>query len=291
MLPLLATVSALPLLVATLLVFGAGIGAMDVSMNIQAIIIERASQRPMMSSFHGMFSLGGIAGAGGVAALLGLGLGTLPSALCVSACILVALARAVAHLLPYGSKNAGPLFAIPHGIVLLLGIMCFVGFLAEGAVLDWSAVFLVSEQHLASSLGGLGYAAFAAMMTVGRLFGDDVVDRFGDRTIILFGGLIAATGFVSATLVPFWQIALIGYALVGVGCSNIVPILFRSVGRQTVMAENVAVPAITTLGYAGVLAGPAGIGFVAQAAGLPMAFLLVAVLLSAVAAGGLWIRL
>ena len=290
MLPLLASVSALPALMATLLAFGAGIGAMDVSMNIQAIIIERGSGRALMSGFHGLFSLGGIVGAGGVAALLGLGAGTLASGLVVSACIVAALAVAVAHLLPYGSQDEGPLFAIPHGVVLLLGIMCCVGFLAEGAVLDWSAVFLTSLQQLAASVAGLGYAAFAATMTIGRLIGDRVVKRFGGQKVILVGGLIGAAGFALATLTPSWQVALAGYALVGVGCSNIVPVLFSSVGRQTTMPENVAVPAITTLGYAGILAGPAEIGFVAQVAGLPLAFLMVAGLLSAIAVCGLWLR-
>ena len=289
-LPLLAALSALPFLVAALLVFGAGIGAIDVAMNIQAIIIERASERSMMSGFHGLFSLGGIAGAGGVAALLGIGAGTLTSALGVSACIVLAILIALPHLLPHGSRNDGPLFAIPRGIVLLLGIMCFVGFLAEGAVLDWSAVFLSSLQHLAASLAGLGYASFATTMTIGRLMGDRVVDRLGDRKVILFGGLIAAAGFAVATLVPYWQVALMGYALIGVGCSNIVPVLFSSVGRQTAMPENVAVPAITTLGYAGVLAGPAGIGFVAQVASLPVAFLAVAVMLAIVGLRGLFLR-
>ncbi len=281
-LPLLATVSALPLLVVTLMLFGAGIGAMDVAMNIQAIIVERASGRSMMSGFHGLFSIGGIAGAGGMAALLSTGASPLIATICVSLAILLGLAVAVSHLLPYGSKNEGPAFAIPHGIVLLIGSLCFVLFLAEGAVLDWSAVFLTSVRHMATSYGGLGYAAFAATMTIGRLTGDRIVDRLGSTTVVLAGGLCAAFGFVITTAVPSWQVGLLGYALVGIGCSNIVPVLFSSVGRQRVMPENVAVPAITTLGYAGILAGPAAIGFIAQLTSLPTAFLILAAMLVAV---------
>jgi predicted MFS family arabinose efflux permease len=289
-LPLLATVATLPLLVAVVLVFGAGVGALDVAINIQAIIVERASGRPMMSGFHGQFSLGGIAGAAGVTALLGAGSSPPAATLCVSIATIALLAMAVLHLLPYGARREGPTFAVPHGVVLFIGVLCFVAFLTEGAVLDWSAVFLTSARGMETSYAGLGYAAFALTMTIGRLTGDRIVQRFGGANVIVFGGLCAALGFTLAALAPFWQPALLGYALVGVGCSNVVPVLFTSVGRQTVMPEHVAVPAITTLGYAGILAGPAVIGFVAHAASLPTAFLMLAIALLGVAAGGRLLR-
>jgi len=282
-LPFLAALSALPALVAALVVFGAGLGAMDVAMNIQAIIVERASGRSMMSGFHGLFSLGGIAGAGGMAVLLSAGVSPLLAASCVSLGIAAALAASARHLLPYGARKEGPAFAVPRGVVLLIGALAFVLFLAEGAVLDWSAVFLTSVRHMDASYAGLGYAAFAATMTAGRLAGDRIVDRLGPRRVVLTGGLCAAAGFVASVAAPSWQAALGGYALVGVGCANIVPVLFSAVGRQTAMPENVAVPAITTLGYAGILAGPAGIGFVAHLTSLPTAFLVLAAMLAAVA--------
>jgi MFS family permease len=285
-LPLLALVSSLPLLVVTLLVFGAGVGAIDVSMNIQAIIIERVSGQPMMSGFHGLFSLGGIVGAAGIATLLSAGASPLIATLVVTAGIVVALAIAAPHLLPYGSKNEGPSFAFPRGIVLFIGVLCFIMFMTEGAVLNWSAVFLSSARGMEPSYAGLGYAAFALTMTVGRLLGDRIVQRFGGTNVLICGGLCAAAGFASTALAPTWEVTLLGYALVGVGCSNVVPVLFTSVGRQTAMPESSAVPAITTLGYAGILVGPAAIGFVANAAGLSAAFLIVAFLLLGVATSG-----
>jgi predicted MFS family arabinose efflux permease len=290
-LPLLASVASLPLLVVALLMFGAGVGAIDVTMNIQAIIVERASGRPMMSGFHGLFSLGGIVGAGGMAALLGTGASPLGATLIVTACNIVALAIATPHLLTYGSRSEGPMFALPHGIVLFLGILCFIAFLTESAVLDWSAVFLASARGMARSYAGLGYAAFATTMTLGRLAGDRIVRRVGGRNIITFGGLCAAAGFVLSTMFNSWQVALLGYALVGVGSANIVPVLFTAVGRQSVMAEKIAVPAITTLGYAGILVGPAAIGFVAHTTSLSTAFLILALLLVGVAASGRVLRL
>jgi MFS family permease len=127
-------------------------------------------------------------------------------------------------------------------------------------------------------------------MTVGRLTGDRIVQRFGGAAIILVGSLSAAAGLALATLAPGWPAALAGFALVGIGCSNIVPVLFSSVGRQTEMPENVAVPAITTVGYAGILAGPAAIGLVAEVASLQVAFLILALLVLAAAVSGRLLR-
>lgn len=289
-LPLLATVSAIPLLIATLFLFGAGLGAVDSTVNLQAVIVERASGRNMMSGFHGLFSVGGIAGAAGVSALLALGLSPLWAIVVVIVLILAALLKAAPHLLPYGSESSGPAFAVPHGVVLFIGLLCFTVFLAEGAMLDWSAVFLTSEKSIDEAYAGLGYAAFALTMTAGRLMGDTIVRRLGARLVIVLGGLFAATGMALATLAPSWEFALLGYALVGAGCSNIVPVLYTAVGKQTVMPEHIAVPAITTLGYAGILAGPAAIGFIAHASSLGSAFLLITAMLLAVAISGRILR-
>lgn len=285
-LPLLATVSSIPALIATLFMFGAGLGTVDSTVNLQAVIVERASGKNMMSGFHGLFSLGGIVGAAGVSALLGLGLSPQAAMLVVVVVLIAALFKAVPHMLPYGSESSGPAFAVPHGIVLFIGGMCFIVFLTEGAALDWSAVFLAQERGIDTAYAGLGYAAFALTMTAGRLTGDRIVRALGATRIILFGGLLAAAGLFLATFAPSWQAALLGYALVGAGCSNIVPVLYTAVGKQTVMPESIAVPAITTLGYAGILAGPAVIGFVAHASSLSFAFGLMATLLVAVAIGG-----
>ncbi len=285
-LPLLATVSHLPSLVAVLFVFGAAMGALDCAVNIQAIIVERASGKTMMSGFHGLFSLGGIAGAAGVAGLLSVGASPLVSMLVVVAVLLIALLRAAPHFLNYGSETDGPAFAIPRGAVLFLGLLCFTVFLSEGAMLDWSAVFLSELRGVETSYAGLGYAVFALTMTMGRLFGDGVVRRVGPRQVVILGGLCAAIGLALATLIPSWQAALLGYALVGAGCSNIVPVCYSALGRQKSMPENVAVPALTTLGYAGILIGPAAIGFIAHSSSLELAFMVVAVMLVGVAIGG-----
>jgi MFS family permease len=153
-------------------------------------------------------------------------------------------------------------------------------------MLDWSAVFLTSDVGMATAYAGLGYATFSAAMTIGRLTGDRVVARFGGPSIVVFGGLFAALGFALATIAMSWPLVLLGFGLIGAGCANIVPVLYTSVGRQTVMSEHAAVSAVTTLGYAGILAGPALIGFIAQGASLSAAFLLLMLLQLGVAGSG-----
>lgn len=290
-LPLLAVAATFPLLAAALFAFGAAVGTIDCVVNIQAVIVERASGKTMMSGFHGLFSVGGIVGAGGVSLLLTLGASPLGATLAAVALVLLAIGWAAPHLLPDAVAAGGQLFVWPRGVVLFIGILCFVVFLTEGAVLDWSAVFLTRLRAVEPSQAGLAYAAFATAMTIGRLFGDRIVRRVGGRRVLAAGGLLAALGLALATLHPAWQAALAGFALVGAGCANIVPVLYSLVGRQTVMPEHAAVSAITTIGYAGILAGPAAIGLVAHFSSLPIALLGIAVLLLGVAASGRVLRL
>jgi predicted MFS family arabinose efflux permease len=273
-LPGLALAPAPLMLGVTLFVFGAAIGTMDVAMNVQAVMVEKASGGALMSGFHGMFSLGGFAGAGSMAFLLWLGCGPLGACLGIVALVGLLLWRAAPDLLhePEARKGGSPAFAMPHGAVIFIGALCFIVFLAEGAMLDWSAVFLTAERGLEEGRAGLGYAAFAVAMTAGRLTGDRVVARFGGRRVLLAGGLCAAAGFFTAVGAPTPGAALAGFVLVGLGASNIVPILFTAAGNQRAMPASLAIAAITTIGYAGILAGPALIGLVAHLSSLEMAF-------------------
>ena len=290
-LPPVAAISNIYLLAAALVFFGASVGSVDCTVNIQAVIVERASGRPMMSGFHGLWSVGGIAGSAGASALLALGALPLAAALGAAGSVLVALAVAAPHFIAQSGGPAGPAFAIPRGAVLLIGTLCFVLFLAEGAVLDWSAVFLAQTRGVDAAYAGLGYTAFSLAMTAGRLAGDAIVRRLGGARVILLGSICAASGLALATLAPAWLAGLAGFALVGAGCANIVPVLFTAAGRQTDMPESIAVPAVTTMGYAGILAGPALIGFVSHATSLPVAFLLLAAALLGVAASARLLRL
>lgn len=271
LLVLLSSLSWLPGLALAVVLFGAAMGMLDCAMNIQSIIVEKNSGEALQSGFHGLYSVGGILGASALTALLSLGLEPVFSALCVVIVVMGCLYKAIPSLLTYGTEKDGPIFAIPKGIVFLLGALCFIVFLTEGAVLDWGAVFLVSSRNMEPTLAGLGYASFAAAMTLGRLTGDALVRRFGGVRVMAYGGIIAATGMLVSLGFEGWPASLLGYALLGAGCSNIVPVLFTATGKQDRMPQRVAIPAVISMGYAGILIGPAVIGFVAHISSLSFA--------------------
>ena len=289
-LPLLAVASGTATLAAALLLFGAGMGMLDCVMNLQAVAVERAAGRPMMSGFHGLYSLGCILGALGYSGLSAAGLDAAAATGVAVAGLALMSVAAWPGILERSGTAAASAFAVPRGAVLVLGLLCFVVFLTEGSVLDWSAVYLIRDRGVEPAHAALGYAAFSITMTAGRLSGDRVVGRLGRGRTVTLGGLLASAGLALSVAAPAWEGTLAGYALVGLGCANIVPVLFTAAGRQSAVPASVAVPAVTTLGYAGVLAGPAAIGFVAQATSLPAAFLVVAALLVGVAACGRFVR-
>nr|WP_256515234.1 MFS transporter [Alsobacter ponti] len=276
-LPALAAATGPAWLALALLGFGAALGTLDVAMNVHAVEVGRAARRPLMSGFHAQFSVGGFVGAGGVTLALSAGASPLAAALGGAAVVGVAMAVAWPRLLrARGGEPAA--FVAPRGHVLLLAALAAICFLVEGAVLDWSALLVVEAGLLAAAQGGLGYMLFAVAMTFGRLAGDRVVAALGDRRVLLWGGLLAVLGFALLLAAPVAALALAGFALIGLGASNLVPVLFSLAGRQTAMPAGMAIAAVTTTGYAGVLAGPAAMGFAAHAASLPVAFGLLAAL-------------
>lgn len=281
-----------PLLLAlALLLFGVGIGVTDCAMNIQAILVEKQAAKPVMSGFHGMYSVGGIAGAGFMTLLLAMGFSVLTGCLLAILAVIIMTLVSASGLLTFANPAEGPVFAVPRGSVLIIGIICFAVFLTEGTVLDWSAVYLTDVRAIPASLGGLGYTCFAIAMTAARLTGDRIISSLGRLPVVLGGALIAAAGMAMVTFIASWPLALLGYTLVGAGCANIVPVMFSAAGRQTVMPQAVAVPAITTLGYLGVLSGPAVIGYVAHYTHLSFSFSLIMALMLIVGAVSLTLDL
>jgi predicted MFS family arabinose efflux permease len=259
-----------------LLLFGAALGAIDVAMNIQAVEVERAAAIPLMSGFHALFSIGGFAGAAGMTSLLSWQVDPRTATLGCAAVMVAAMAVATPRLLRGTQAPDGSLFALPRGIVLLLAALAAATFLVEGAMLDWGALLITRAGLVTTQQGGIGYMFFAIAMTAGRLTGDATIKRFGDRAVLFWGGMLAVGGFVVLLLSPAVAGAMLGFVLIGLGASNVVPVLFRKAGSQTIMPAALAIGAITTMGYAGILVGPAGIGFVAQLVGLKTAFWILA---------------
>ena len=285
MLPLLATSHHTLLMALTLMLFGAGLGTLDVAMNYQAVEVEKAARRPMMSGFHAFFSLGGILGAGTVSLLMSASLSPLAAVGVVMVVMVLLLLRSQPGMMTTRLHQPNqPWLVRPRGWVAFLGLLCFILFLAEGAVLDWGALLLLQSPEMTTSLAGLGYAVFSVAMTLGRFTGDKIIQRCGRYPVMLGGALAAAAGMTLAVLIPWPLLALLAFLLVGFGLANTVPMLFNAAGNQHDMPANLAISAMTTLGYAGILSGPALIGLISQWISLSGAFLLIALLLLAVAA-------
>ena len=273
------------MLFASLFFFGAAMGGLDVAMNTQATEVEAARGRPTMSSFHGFFSVGALSGAGLGGIIIAAGWGDGSGAALAAAAFAAVAVWAVMNLLPSARPVAeGPRFTLPSRAVLGLGVITFLAFAGEGAITDWSALYLATVKHSSPATAGVGYAVFSVAMTVCRLFGDPIVARLGGVLTILGGGILMAIGMAVALTAPGPYLSAIGFAIVGIGAANLVPVAFSAAARTPGVAPGAGVAAVTTLGYAGFLVFPPFIGFVAKSFGLSAALIVVAVMGAAIAA-------
>ncbi|CUU25751.1 putative MFS-type transporter (plasmid) [Duffyella gerundensis] len=286
-LPLLLIGTSLGALAVLLLCFGAANGILDVTMNAQAIVVEQASGQANMSGFHGFYSLGSIAGAGGVSMLLGASLPPIMAAALVAAGVLLLALMAFPQLLrrrhAHRAQQQGVLQALCQRVVLIVAVLCFFIFLIEGAMLDWSAIFMATERGMALHHAGFGFAIYSIAVAIGRLYGDRIINRIGGTKVLTGGGLLAA-GALSVLLVSTSvPLALGAIFFIGLGLANIIPLLFTTAGNQPELSADVAIPAVTLVGYSGLLAGPALIGFSAHWVGLSATFVAGVFILLAVA--------
>jgi MFS family permease len=271
---------------AALALFGAAMGAMDVAMNAQGVELEHRVGRPIMSAFHALFSLGGMSGAaiGGVIAARGvpIPLHFASIVLLLGVVALVAMPALVVTPPPPPGEPRSRLRFSPALVGLSLLAACFM--ISEGAIADWTPVYLATVLGSGPGVAAAGYAVFSAAMTIGRLSGDWLTVRVGRARLVRIGALLAAAGLSAALLIGSVPAALAGFVCVGAGFSVAVPLVFSAAGRLDSRSAGPGLAAVTTAGYLGFLAGPPIIGFVAQAFTLPLALAIVVVLASVGAA-------
>ncbi|MDE8348695.1 MAG: MFS transporter [Acidocella sp.] len=265
---------------ALLFVFGVSFGGIDVGVNAQAVVMEGRSGRRLMSSFHALFSFGALAVALATSLLLKLGLSNFLSAVCCAAGIFIILLQG-GTLAPKSEDllAEGPALAWPDRATLALGLCCFVCFLTEGAVTDWSTILLRFSRGASVVTAPFGYAAFAVMMALARLAGDWLAIRIGAARLVLGGCLLASAGILLAVSFDLLAVDVLGFAMVGLGIGNMAPLIFSATARIPEIAPTASAPAVISLGYAGFLLGPVVIGFIANQLTLAIAMGLVAVLL------------
>ena len=286
---LVSCVDALSLAVPIVLIFGAVMGCIDVVVNIVAVLVEKGIGRRIMSGMHAFWSLGGFAGAGLYGVWVGL-LGLTPFQSTAIAAGLILLLTAVfgRHFIPYGG-GGGALLALPRGIIVFVGMTAFIAFLSEGAVMDWGGVYLTTVRGMDLALAGTGYSVFSAAMLMMRFLGDRVVQRIGALLVAVGGALLAFGGILLVMFAPVDVLLYVGFFAIGIGSANIVPVFFSLMGRQNVMPVSAAVSAVSTMGYLGILAGPAAIGFVSSLTTLQTAFAMLAALSILQAAIGFYV--
>ena len=286
---LVSCVDALSIAVPIVLIFGAVMGCIDVVVNIVAVLVEKGIGRRIMSGMHAFWSLGGFVGAGLYGVWVGL-LGLTPFQSTAIAAGLILLLTAVfgRHLIPYGG-GGGALLALPRGIIVFVGMTAFIAFLSEGAVMDWGGVYLTTMRGMDLALAGTGYSVFSAAMLTMRFLGDRVVQRIGALPVAVGGALLAFGGILLVMFAPVDALLYVGFFAIGIGSANIVPVFFSLMGRQNVMPVSAAVSAVSTMGYLGILAGPAAIGFVSSLTTLQTAFAMLAALSILQAAIGFYV--
>jgi MFS family permease len=254
-------------LMGALFVFGACNGGLDVAMNAQAALVEQRYARPIMSSFHGLWSIGGLLGAalGGLIATQEVSVRTHLFSVAIVAVVIAVLATRWLVVDDDVRHAAGPSFALPPRALVLLGLIAFGVLFCEGAIADWSAVYLREGLHSSPAIAATGYAVFSLLMAAGRLTGDTLALRLGPAWVVRGGGALVALGIAVAVVSDLPVIAIVGFGLIGAGLACSFPLILSAAARTPGVSANTAIAAMATVGYTGFLIGPPLIGTVAEA--------------------------
>jgi fucose permease len=271
--------SSLYVLIPLMWVFGGASGLFDVSINAEGTVLEEQSGKRVMSGFHGMFSVGGMVGAGVGALLIA---ADVPPAwqlgiLCAALAALIGAASV--FMLPVHPQDPEQRssYHLPRGALAILGVMAAIGLLAEGAMYDWSVLYMQTQTGAAPALAALGYASFSAAMAATRFVGDTLRTHVSARRLLLVSGILAAVAMATALLLRHPIVALVGFALVGIGFANVVPILFIGATKVPGVAPAAAIATVSSVGYLGFVAGPPLVGSIAHATSLSWALGLVVI--------------
>lgn len=262
-------------------VMGITAGMLDVSMNAQAIMVEQQYRKPIMTSFHALFSIGMAIGAGCGAIFVKLETSLFLHLSIITALGIMGAAWSRYHLIhdkPQEKKSEGPAFRLPNAAMVSIGVIAFCCMLGEGAMADWSTNYMLNVARAKASFAPIGLATFALAMTTGRIFGDSARLRWGDKNLMIGCGLISTLGILIILGFPSPYIAIAGFFLTGIGLSAIVPIAYSIAGNAKGLPPGVGLAMVTTVGYSGFLFGPPLIGLLADWYTLRIALGLVGIL-------------
>lgn len=272
LLAVLMGVSDLRLLFVAAFAFGVSNGALDVAMNANASEVEAARGIPTLSSIHGFYSLGGLIGAALGSLVIGQGWGDGKGAMAMGIATAVALALVAPRVMAFApTHEAGSHFQLPRGAALSLGLLALLCFAVEGALVDWSALLMQERTKAVPAQAALGFSAFSIAMAACRFAGDRMILRFGAMRVMVLGGLAMFAGLATAVLSTHFLLSAAGFALIGIGAANVVPLLFGAASRIPGMSAGAGVAAVATLGYGGLLLAPPVLGYIASHASIMVA--------------------
>ncbi|WP_224751174.1 MFS transporter [Mucilaginibacter pankratovii] len=265
-------------LVICLVIFGFSSNAVNISVNTQAVAAEELYKRPILASFHGLWSLAGFTG--GLIGVFMMRMHIIPwhHFAIILGIILLIVFITIPYLKNDKVVDSGPVFVMPDNSLIKLGAIAFCSMICEGAMFDWSVIYFKKVVLAPIDWIGAGFTAFMATMALGRFVADSFAHRFGLKRTMQISGMLTATGLLIAVIFPHFYTALIGFLFVGAGVSSVVPMVYSAAGKSKTMKPGVALAAVSTLGFMGFLIGPPIIGFIAGLATLRASFTLIAMM-------------
>ncbi|WP_461451245.1 MFS transporter [Mucilaginibacter sp.] len=263
-------------LIACLICFGFASNSVNISVNTQAVATEVMYKKPIMASFHGLWSLAGFTGAGIGTFMIANGIMPFHHFIIITCAVVIMIILTAKYLKDDKVTNSGPVFVMPDKSLIMLGIIAMCSMICEGAMFDWSVIYFKKVVLAPTALVGLGFTAFMCTMAGGRFIADWFAHRFGLKRILQTSGALTVTGLLIAVIFPYFYTAITGFLLVGVGVSSVVPMVYSAAGKSKTMAPGVALAAVSTIGFIGFLFGPPIIGFIAGLATLRASFVFIA---------------
>ncbi|MHB8206495.1 MFS transporter [Mucilaginibacter sp.] len=263
-------------LIGCLICFGFASNSVNISVNTQAVAAEVMYKKPIMASFHGLWSLAGFTGAGIGTFMIANGIVPLHHFVLITAIVVVMIILTAKYLKDDKVTNSGPVFVMPDKSLIMLGIIAMCSMICEGAMFDWSVIYFKKVVLAPTALVGIGFTAFMCTMAGGRFIADWFAHRYGLKRILQTSGSLTVTGLLIAVIFPYFYTAMAGFLLVGAGVSSVVPMVYSAAGKSKTMAPGVALAAVSTIGFIGFLFGPPIIGFIAGLATLRASFVFIA---------------
>jgi MFS family permease len=263
-------------LIGCLICFGFASNSVNIAVNTQAVAAEVMYKKPIMASFHGLWSLAGFTGAGIGTFMIANGVAPLHHFVLITAIVVAMIILTAKYLKDDKVTNSGPVFVMPDKSLIMLGIIAMCSMICEGAMFDWSVIYFKKVVLAPTALVGIGFTAFMCTMAGGRFIADWFAHRYGLKRILQTSGSLTVTGLLIAVIFPYFYTAMAGFLLVGAGVSSVVPMVYSAAGKSKTMAPGVALAAVSTIGFIGFLFGPPIIGFIAGLATLRASFVFIA---------------